>query len=146
MINDGISPIPQWKPPRNTKILDEKVALYPTRNDPEAEVFNISFKYYNDRECEISILEKNRAKKALENFKIIGRCYDFPSLMKQNINIKKVKPIGDYRKLFKNGITEDTTLREHKIQGDARLFYFIAEKIFFIIAITNNHYETDKHR
>ena len=145
-MNDGRSPIPQWKPPENTKILDEKVALYSPRNDPEAENFNISFKYYNDRECEISILEKNRARKTLENFKVIGKCYDYPSLERQNIDITKVKPAGEYLRLFKNGITEDMTLREHKIQGKARLFYFIAEKVFFVIAITNNHLETNKHR
>lgn len=145
MGNSGQSPIPQWTP-NKPKLLDEQVGHYLDKSDPETEVFHISFKYYNDKECEIAGLIKNRAIAALINLKIIGRCYDFKSLKDNGINIIKVRPSGDYQKLFTKRITEDVELREHKIQSDARLFYFIAEKMFYIVAITNSHYETDKNR
>lgn len=145
MGNGGRSPIPQWIP-NKPKLLDEQVGHYSDKSDPETEVFHISFKYYNDKECEIEGLVKNRAIEALTNLKIIGRCYDFKSLKDNGIDILKVWPSGDYKKLFTKRITQDVELREHKIQGDARLFYFIAEKMFYIAAITNSHYETDKNR
>ncbi len=137
----GISPIPQWKP----KVLKEEVSLY-RKPDPELDFFHISFKHYNDDLCEVSILEKNRARQTIQNFKVIGRCHDFGSLKDGNIGIRKITPTGDYLKLFVGSMTKDTELREHEIQGDARLFYFVAEKMFNVVAIMNNHLETRKHR
>src|SRR6266404_6439589 len=131
------SPIPQWKPEEN-KILDNRLALNPAKGDPEDKIFHISFKHYNNSLCEIPILFKNRAKRALENLKTIGWCHDLKSLRENGIDILPVTPAGAYKKLFTQSVTEDVELKEHKIEGDARLFYFIVGKMFYIVAITNN--------
>lgn len=139
------SAIPQWKP-KETKILDERVTLNPLEKDSESDIFRISFRYYKDKLCEVPILHKNIAKKVLEDLKKIGRCCDIQSLKEKNIDTIRVFPVGDYKKLFTQPLSEDTDMKEHKVSGPSRLFYFISGKMFNIVAITNNHYETDKNR
>ncbi|MBU3979272.1 hypothetical protein KJ980_06090 [Patescibacteria group bacterium] len=137
------SPISQWNPNKN-KILDDRLTINPSAKDPEGEIFHISFKYYNDKICEISLLQKNIARQALKNLKTIGRCFDLNSLKANNIDILHIAPSGAYKKLFTRSITEDIDLREHKIQGTSRLYYFISSKMFYIVAFTNAHFETNK--
>lgn len=122
MSKNGRSPIPQFNPFK-PKVLNEGVSHY-TKPDPELDFFHISFKYYNDSLCEVSVLDKHIARHTLENFKVIGRCYDFNSLQGKNIDITRVRPAGDYLKLFKNMITEDAELTEN-IKFKETLDYFI---------------------
>ena len=54
---------------------------------------------------------------------------------------------GEYKKLFK-GLEDDIELKEIKLQQSARVFYFDIEpeRTFYVVAITDNHLETDKVR
>lgn len=137
-IPQGITRLPQL-----TRIPD-KVGEIRSPFDPETKPFLISYEYYNDKLCEIKILEKNRAKQCLQDLRMIGKC-NTNSLCGNGIDILSVCNQGDYSKLF-NKLPPDIKLKEHKIQGDGRIFYFISRNLFHIVAITNNHLETNKHR
>ena len=43
--------VPQWK---SGGQLNQRVALLTSQKNPEDELFKISFKFYNDNECEIT--------------------------------------------------------------------------------------------
>ncbi len=101
-----------------------KYFLWKAAKDPENEIFHISFKYYNDGICEIHILEKNIARQTLKDLRKIGMCFDIQTLKANNIGIIRVTPSGAYKKLFTKLFSEDVDLKEHKIQGKSRLFYF----------------------
>jgi len=140
----NIPPIPKWKPKKN-KYIPDRVSNVPKESDPEVECYHLSFQFYNESTCEISHLVKNNARRALLNIKTIGRCYDISSLKSNNIDITPVQNAGAYKKLFR-GLTDDVEMREHEVQGTSRIFYFISDKMFYLIAITNSHLETSKHR
>ena len=139
----NISPIPRWTPSKN-KYIPENVSHVLTESDKEIECYHLSFQHYNDTVCEINDLVKNGSRRALLNLKTIGRCYSLSSLKSSNIDITPVDNKGAYKKIFQR-LTEDVEIREHKIQSTARIFYFISDKMFYIVAITNTHIETSKH-
>ena len=98
--------------------------------------------------CEISYLDSNKAKRAIEALKKIGTKIQ----TKRDFSIHHVDryPIsnkGEYRKLYR-GLSPDTELFEIKLPADARIFYFDIEskRTFYVVAITHNHLETDKVR
>ena len=116
--------------------------------DPEGRPYLISFSKYNDKACEISSLSSNKARKAIETLKIIGtkiRCVaDF---QRKYIDRIPVRREGGYLELY-NKLPDEIDLKEIKLQQDARIFYFDIEpeKMFYVVAITENHLETDKVR
>jgi len=115
---------------------------------PEARPYVISFVKYNERECEISLLTSNKAKKAIETFKKIGtKICSTADFQRHSVDRYPVDFKGEYKKLF-NGLDPSIELKEIKLQQDARIFYFDIEpeRTFYVVAITENHYETDKVR
>lgn len=120
-----------------TEIRDQK--------DPETQLFKISFRYYNDGECEISVLEKNNARRLLVDLRTIGKCTCVRNLKEQNIGIVPVYNSGAYKSLF-NHLSPDVEIKEHIIQATSRLFYFIEGNIFNIVTVKNNHIPLYKHR
>lgn len=116
--------------------------------EPETRPFLISFKRYNDRLCEIDAsLIKNCQRQALLDMKKIGRCISTNDFKDFGIDYIPVEYRGEYKKLFR-GLDESIELYEHKLQGTARIFYFVSdpEKTFYIVAITQTHFETGKTR
>jgi len=117
------------------------------RKNQTAEVsdtYVLSFKYYREDLCEIDFLEKNRPKECIRVFKRITQT-KVGCLQTNNIDRISIKDSGDYKKLFRR-LTDGISLYEHKVQGTSRIFYFTSLNHFYVVAITNNHYETDKHR
>jgi hypothetical protein len=115
---------------------------------PEISPYLISFAKYNEKVCELGILNPKKAKRAVETLKKIGtkiRC--LADFQREHIDRIPVRYEGDYKKLFK-GLAGDIELKEIKLQEDARIFYFDIEpeRTFYVIAITENHLETDKVR
>lgn len=104
----------------------------------------LSFKFYNEKLCEVDVLEKNRPKECIQVLKRISQT-TIGNLKQKNIDRIPIENKGEYKKLY-NGLTNEVEVFEHKIQGDARLFYFTAANDFFVLAITNNHLETNKTR
>lgn len=113
---------------------------------PEINPYVISFAKYKKKLCEIKDLHKNNSRKALSILKEIGtKVFSRVDFQKHNIKTKGIANSGDYKKLY-NGFEPDIEVKEIRIQGDARIFYYDVEpeRILYIVAITENHYETDK--
>lgn len=115
---------------------------------PEANPYVISFAKYNEKMCELSQLQGNKAKKAIETLKTVGtKVRSTVDYQRHSVDRIPVKCEGEYKKLFR-GLADDVDLREIKLQQSARIFYFDIEpeRTFYIVAITENHLETDKVR
>ncbi|GEM_PF-2960077 len=115
---------------------------------PEVSPYVISFVKYNDRMCGIADLNGNKARKAVETFKKIGtKIRSTTDYQRHSVDRIPVKYEGEYKKLY-NGLPQEAELNEIKLQQDARIFYFDIEpeRTFYVVAITQNHLETDKVR
>ena len=138
--------IPEIKKKLDEGLIPPIAAELPIKEEPEAIPFLISFEKYKDKLCEINNLIKNCPKKALKDLKTIGsKIFDLDDFNKNGIDTEPIKCEGEYTKLF-NGLSEDEEVKEHKLQGSARTFYFLnaVKRRVYIIAITNKHLETDK--
>lgn len=129
--------------------LPEKVAELPQDSDaPEGSPYVISFAKYNNRMCEINDLTGNKGKKAISILKEIGtKVFTKADFARNSIKNEVVKYAGEYKKLF-SGLAEDIELRELFLQDTGRIFYFDLEpeRTMFVVAIRENHLETDKVR
>ena len=115
---------------------------------PEAIPYVISFAKYNEKMCEILELGGNKAKKAIKTFKTIGtKICSEADFQRNYVDRIPVRCDGEYKKLYR-GIAEGIELKEIKLQQRARIFYFDIEpeRTLYIVAITENHLETDKVR
>ena len=113
---------------------------------PEGRPYVISFAKYNEKMCEILGLGKNRGNKALSILKQIGmKVYSRADFQRLNIQNKSISFAGAYKALY-NRLGPDIEIREIPLQGDGRIFYFDIEpeRSIYIVAITENHLETDK--
>lgn len=110
-------------------------------DDPESSPFLISMARYNEKECGIDNIEQKRARKALKLIREIGvNTYSESDLKK--LKLKPVHPIGDYKKLYR-GLPLDIEVKELFIDSDkGRIFFFVLQKIFYLISITDSHYNT----
>ncbi len=136
------------QPPKDNVAIPEIIANAPPEEAPEAKPYLISFAKYNEKMCEISELNSNKARKAVETFKTVGTKIrsesDFKKIPIDRIPVRRE---GEYKKLFQ-GLADDIDLKELKLQQDARIFYFDIEpeRTFYVVAITQNHLETNKVR
>ena len=115
---------------------------------PEVNPYVISFARYNNRMCEISDLNSNKARKAIETFKIIGtKIRSTADYQRYLVDRIPVRCEGEYQKLY-NGLPQDVDVKEIKLQQNARIFYFDIEpeRTFYVVAITQNHLETNQVR
>lgn len=126
------------------KIPSSVTEIYDQR-DPETQLYRISFKYYNDDECQISILEKNNARRMLLDLRLVGKCTSLRNLHDNNIGVIPISNSGAYKSLF-NRLSPDVEIKEHIIQATARMFYFVESSIFNIVAVRNSHIPLGKHR
>ena len=127
--------------------LPQSVAEMPQEMEaPEADPYVISFAKYNEKCCEINLLSGNKPRRVIEDLKKIGtKVRSTADFQRHSIDRLPVTNKGDYRRLFR-GLEDDIELKELKLQQDARMFYFDieSERTFYVVAITNNHLETDK--
>ena len=108
----------------------------------------ISFAKYNEKLCEISELSKNKGKKALSILKEIGtKVFSRTDFQRHNIRTDGIANSGEYKKLYSK-IAPDIEVRELFLQDTGRIFYFDIEpeRILYVVAIRENHFETDKVR
>lgn len=115
---------------------------------PEANPYVISFAKYNEKLCEIEGLGKNKGNKALSIFKEIGtKVYSRSDFQRHKIKTDGITCSGEYKKLY-NGLGPDVEVRELFLQGTGRIFYFDIEpeRKMYVVAIRENHFETDKVR
>lgn len=115
---------------------------------PESKPYLISFAKYNETLCEIQYLGKNKGNRALFILKTIGtKVFKKSDFQKCHIDNKCVINSGEYKKLYRK-LDPSIEIRELDLQGTGRIFYFDieAEKILYVVAITENHFEVDKNR
>lgn len=138
-------PYPIPSPKRDSgHLIPDKIAIISDSTEIESLPFHLSFEYYNNKLCEIQDLNRNIPKRALINLKTIGRC-NYKTLKQNGIDILPVSNSGEYTKVYAK-LPPDIDLKEHKISGTARIFYFIVSRVFHIVCFKNSHFETDKHR
>ena len=128
--------------PQTAAIMSQEVEA------PEANPYVISFVKYNEKMCEISTLDSNKARKAVETFKKVGtKIRSTTDYQKHSVDRIPVRCEGEYKKLY-NGLPQEAELNEIKLQQAARIFYFDIEpeRTFYVVAITQNHLETNKVR
>ncbi len=119
---------------------------------PEASPYVISFAKYNNKLCEISTLGKNKGNKALSILKEIGtKVFSRADFQKNNIKTGGIANSGEYKKLYNklgSKVGLDVEVRELFLQNSGRIFYFDIEpdRTLYIVAIRENHLETDKIR
>lgn len=137
------------RPTEEGSDLPQAVAEIPQETEaPEAIPYVISFAEYKEKMCEISELNSNKARKAVETFKTIGTKIRSEADFQRNyVDRIPVRRESEYKKLYQ-GLGDDIDLKEIKLQQDARIFYFDIEdrRTFYVVAITQNHLETDKVR
>lgn len=132
----------------NGKLLPEITTMSQDQDMPEGRPYVISFAQYKDKLCEISFLQKSNAKKALNVLKNIGtKVCSKTDFNKNNLKIKKIINNGEYKRLY-NSLSPDTEISEITLSDTSRIFYYDieSEKTLYIIAIKENHFETDKNR
>lgn len=115
---------------------------------PEAIPYVISFSKYNESMCEISELNGNKGRKVVETFKTIGtKIRSEVDFQKHYVDRIPVRRESEYKKLYR-GLSDDIELKEIKLQTGGRIFYFDIEdrRTFYVVAITQNHLETNKVR
>ena len=115
---------------------------------PEAIPYVISFARYKSKLCEIDGLGKNKGNKVLSILKEIGvKVFSRADFQRHNIRTDGIANAGEYKKLY-NGLAPDVEVRELFLQGTGRIFYFDIEpeRILYLVAIRENHFETDKVR
>jgi hypothetical protein len=129
--------------------LPEAVAEMPQETEaPEAIPYLISFGKYKNKLCEIDCLGKNKGNKALFILKEIGtKVFSRVDFQRHNIKTGGIANANEYKKLY-SGLAQDIEVRELFLQGKSRIFYFDIEpeRILYVVAIRENHFETDKVR
>ncbi len=129
--------------------IPKTVAELPQNTEsPEAQPYLISFSKYNEKLCEISLLNNNKAKKTIKILKTIGtKIHSQADFQRNHIDRIPVFCRGVYKRFF-NGLGSDIELKELKLQQNARIFYFDIEpeRTLYIVAITENHLETAQNR
>ena len=129
--------------------LPQAVAELPQNTEaPESIPYKISFAKYNDKLCEISALGKNKGNRALLILKEIGtKVFSRADFQKNQIRTDPVANSGEYMKLY-NRLGPDIEVRELFLQSTGRIFYFDVEpdRVLYVVAIRENHFETDRVR
>lgn len=129
-------------------IIDTVAEVPANTSVPEDQPYMISFEKYNEAMCEIDCLGKNKHKKIVQVLKQIGmKVRSTADFQRHSIDRIPVTCSGGYKPLF-NRLDPGVDLKELKLQGTGRVFYFDLEhkKTLFVVAITENHLETDQNR
>lgn len=116
------------------------VAISDTLKDYENKRVVFSFEIYNSNQCEIAKLDKTEAKKLTKELKKISTTLTkhFRHQSTSAIACKPIHKSGSYIVLF-DGIPEDTEMLEVDYSGTGRVFGYIVNNIFNIVAIGKVH-------
>ena len=143
MPNSEISTLPEVRPVSQTEV----VRIPPTQSQVEAlkedaDIWvKFSFKDYNTNLCQIHKLS------GAKDVKYVTSELKTASTMPLSEFKDILKPItnaGTYSQLF-NGLDRDAEMSEIKCSGTRRVFGYLAQGIYSIVAITSSHFETKKN-
>jgi hypothetical protein len=135
----------------NTPIPQDAPELPQPEEAPESKPILISFERYNSKECELDGMDGKMAKKAFRTLRDIGVNIktetDFRECLPK-LQIEPVENSGYYRGLYKglSGLP-DVEIKEAKFDlNTGRLFFFLVDRIFHVIAVREDHYQTGKNK
>jgi len=116
------------------------VAVSDALKDYENRRVVFSFEAYNNNQCEIANLDKIEAKKLTKELKKISTVASkyFRHQSSSGIACKPIFNSGSYSSLF-NNIPEDIELLEVDYSGTGRVFGYLVNNIFNIVAIGKKH-------
>ncbi len=116
------------------------VAISEALKDYENKRVAFSFEAYNNNQCRIGSIDKKEAKKLTRELKKISTTLTkhFRHQSTSGIACKTVYNSGNYSVLFTD-IPEDTELLEVDYSGAGRVFGYMVNNIFNIIAIGKEH-------
>jgi hypothetical protein len=113
---------------------------------PEGKFFNISYKHYNKKICGINELESGSYKSFTKYLRKIGGNASIIDLREElKTNLKQINRSGEYGKLFSK-LSDDIEVFEIILTSSNRLFFYIVENNFYIIALRAKHFEVGKNR
>ncbi len=121
-------------------IISPTVAISDALKDYENRRVVFSFEIYNNNQCEIYKLDNIEAKKLTKELKKISKI-PTKHFRHQHISCIACKPIsnsGNYSVLF-DGIQEDIEMLEVDYSGAGRIFGYVVNNIFNIVAIGKKH-------
>lgn len=120
--------------------IPESVAVSDNIVDYENEKVVFSFVVYNSNQCGIGSIDKQEAKKLTKELKRISSTVTkhFRHQDTSGIACRPVSNSGNYAVLFTE-VPEDTELLEVDYSGPGRVFGFITNNIFNIVAIGKEH-------
>lgn len=116
------------------------VAVSEALKDYENKSVVFSFEIYNNNQCQIADLDKKEAKKLTGELKKMSTTLTkhFRHQTKSGIACKQIHCSGSYEILFED-IPEDAEMLEVDYSGAGRIFGFIVNNIFNIVAINKKH-------
>lgn len=160
-------PIPEPELPKDEAIPSIVGEMPESTEAPEAEPYVISFKNYNETECEINSGAMDYySLDALKTIKTVG--VQVPSTGPAGsifgVANERVHNANEYSRLFKGLTDPEIDMREVKLEGkiqtknyrswsmkpktkrisDGRIFFFPIGNTLYIVAIRATHYETTK--
>lgn len=120
--------------------ISQVVAVSDALKDFENERVTFSFEPYNSNQCELSKIDKAEAKKLAKELRKISTTLTkhFRHQHVSSIACKSLSNSGNYSVLF-DGLPEDTELLEVDYSGAGRIFGFMVESIFNVVAIAKVH-------
>ena len=140
-----IPQIPHLPKEKRQKIKDN-FASWNEQGEPEGTLFNISYKYYLEKECGINNFVSGSYKAFTKYLKDIGKSANLSDLKTCfGHKLKRVENKGEYKKIY-NKLSDDEEVFEINLSTTNRLFFFIVENFFYIRALRAKHFETNKNR
>ena len=120
--------------------LSPRVAVSEALKDYENRMVVFSFEPYNSNQCRIGSIDKKEAKKLTRELKVISRTLakHFRHQSTSGIACKRIHNSGNYSVLF-DGVPEDTEMLEIDYSGPGRIFGFMVNNVFNIVAIGKEH-------
>ncbi|MDO8740003.1 MAG: hypothetical protein Q7J54_00320 [Candidatus Woesearchaeota archaeon] len=120
--------------------ISQVVAVSDALKDYENERVTFSFEPYNSNQCRLGKLDNTEAKKLTRELKKISLTMTkhFRHQNASSIACKPVHNSGNYSVLFVD-IPEDAELLEVDYSGTGRIFGFMVESIFNVVAVGKEH-------
>lgn len=117
-----------------------EVAVSDSITDYENQMVVFSFETYNNNQCEIASIDKKEAKKLTKELKKISTTLTKHLRHQQTSGIacKLISNSGNYSVLFTD-VPEDTDLLEVDYSGKGRVFGYMVNNVFSIVAISKQH-------
>jgi hypothetical protein len=120
--------------------ISPEVAVSNTLKDYENRRVTFSFEIYNNSQCEVAKLDKKESKKLTKELKKISstKTRHFRHQNTSGIACKPIGNSGNYTVLF-DGIKDDIEVLEIDYSGAGRVFGYLVNNIFNIVAIGKKH-------